>query len=53
MFESVKEVDEEIIIKEQIKELSTEKTTPLQTDNVEDINDIHFLLMIESGVKKI
>ena len=52
MFETVKEVDEEKIIKEHITSLSMNNTTSLQADNVEDIYDINCLLMIETGVTK-
>ena len=53
MFETIKEVYEEKIIKEHIKSLSRVNTTSLQADNVEDRYDINDLLIIESGVTKI
>ena len=52
MFETVKEVYDETIIKEQIVSLSQNKTTSHQADNVKDIYNINTLLMIEAGVPK-
>ena len=53
MFEIVKEVDNETIIKKQITYLSWDNTISLQADNVEDLYDINYLRTIESGVTKI
>ena len=50
VFENIKKVNEEKIIKEQITSLSTDNTTSIQTDNVENIGKINNLLMIEAGV---
>ena len=52
MFETVKEVYDEKIIKKQIVSLSQNKTTSHQADNVKDIYNINTLLMIEAGVPK-
>ena len=52
MFETVKEVYEEKIIKEDIILLSRDNTTSLQADNVDYLDDINGLLIIEEGVTK-
>ena len=52
MFGTVKEVDEETIIKEHMKSLSRDNTTSLQADNVEDLDYINDLLIFGSGVTK-
>ena len=52
IFETVKEVDEEKIIKEHIISLSRDKTTSLQYDNVEVLYGINNLLIIELWVTK-
>ena len=52
MFETVKEVYDETIIKEQIVSLSQNKTTSHQAGNVKYMYDINTLLMIEAGVPK-
>ena len=52
MFETVKEVYEEKIIKEYIILLSRDNTTSLQADNVDYLDDINGLLIIEEGVTK-
>ena len=46
MYETVKEVDEETITKENITLLKKDHTNSLQYDNVEDIGDINNSLMI-------
>ena len=52
MFENIKEVDEERIIKEHITSLSRDNTTLLQADNFEGLYEINNLLIIKSGVTK-
>ena len=52
MHETVKAVDQEKIIKENIKSLTRDNKTLLQYDNVEDIGEIKNSLMIEAGVTK-
>ena len=52
MFETFKEVDEQTIIKELTTSFSSNKKTSLQTDNVEDLYDINYLIIIEAGVTK-
>ena len=47
MFLTIKEVDEETIIKKHIASLSRDITTSIQTDNVEDIYYKNNLLIIE------
>ena len=53
MFETVKEVDEETIIKEHITPLSKDETTSLQNNNFEDLGDINDLIKIKAVVTKI
>ena len=52
MYETVKEVDEEIIMKENITSFSRDNISSLQADNVENIGEINNLLIIEAGVTK-
>ena len=46
MYETIKEVYEETIIKEHITLLTKDNTTSIQSDNVEDIGKINNSLMI-------
>ena len=52
MYENVKEVDEETIIKGNITSLTRYNTTSLHSDNFEDIGAINTSLIIEAGVTK-
>ena len=52
MFEAVKEVDEETIINKHIMQFSRDNTTSIHAGNVQDIEDINYLLIIEAGVTK-
>ena len=52
MYETVKEVEEETIIEENIMSLTRDNTTSLQDDNVDYIGEINNLLMIKEGVTK-
>ena len=52
MYKTVKEVDEEIIIEENITSFSRDNISSLQADNVENIGEINNLLIIEAGVTK-
>ena len=52
MYKTVKEVDEEIIIEENITSFSMDNISSLQADNVENIGEINNLLIIEAGVTK-
>ena len=52
MYETVKEVYEEKIRKENIKSLIRDNTTSPQSDNVEDIGEINNSIMIEARVTK-
>ena len=52
MYKTVKKVDKEKIVKENIISLPKERNS-LQTDNVEDIGEINNSPMIEVGVTKI
>ena len=52
MFETVKELGEETIIKEHITSFSIDNITSLQADNVEYLDVINNLLLIEAGVTK-
>ena len=52
MYETVKEVYEEKIRKENIKSLIRDNTTSPQSDNVEDICEINNSIMIEARVTK-
>ena len=52
MYETVKYVDQETIIKESIPSLTRDNTTSLQDDNVQVIGEINDSLMIESGATK-
>ena len=52
MYETVKEVEEETIIEENIMSLTRDNTTSLQDENVEYIGKINNSLMIKEGVTK-
>ena len=53
MFETIKKVYEEKIIKEHITSLLRDDTTLLQVDNVQDLDYINDLIIIEAGVTNI
>ena len=52
MYETVKEVDEEKITKENITLFARDHTTSIQYDKVEYIGEINNSLIIEAGVTK-
>ena len=52
MCDNVREVDEETIIKEDVKWLTSNNITLLQSDNIEDIAEINNSVIIEAGVTK-
>ena len=52
MHETVKEVDEETVTKENVTYFTRYDSTSLQYDNVEDIGEINKLLMIEVELAK-
>ena len=52
MHETVKEVDEETVTKENVTYFTRYDSTSLQYDNVEDIGEINKLLMIEVELTK-
>ena len=52
MYETVKEVEDETIIEENIMSLTRDNTTSLQDENVEYIGKINNSLMIKEGVTK-
>ena len=53
IYETVKEVDGKQITKENVTKFTRYNTTSLQSDNVENIDEINYLLMIETGVTEI